>query len=398
MIARPSLLLVTLGLTLVSFGQEQCTSQQITGRWLQAHGKHIDLAEEVAHVQGSALRGGAIETIPVVVHVVYNTPAENVPTGTITNIINQLNADYQAQNADYGNARPAFLGVRGDAEIAFCLAVMDPDSNATTGITRTSTTQTWFDPSSQTDDMKSAPNGIAPWDPLHYLNIWICDISSGATGGLITAGYAYLPYAGMVGSAIDGVVLDYSYGTGVGNRRATHEVGHYLGLLHPWGDGGCGSMDGIDDTPVTDSPTYSCSNTALMKCSVLTQYENFMDYSNCPMMFTIDQVAVMSGILNGSRSELLNGSGCSDTSGVGIAEPPIDRLSVQRSENTVQVEWRQQTKDQRLLVIDGAGRVAIDATPRNSSFAVRTTDLASGIYEVVVLLDGQRLVARFSVP
>jgi len=397
MIARPSLLLATLGLALVSFAQEQCASQQITQRWLRSNGKHIDLAQEVARMQGSTLRGGGMETIPVVVHVVYNIPAENVPSGTITTIIDQLNADYQAQNSDYGNARAPFLDVRGDAEIEFCLADVDPDGNATTGITRTSTTQTWFDPDTQTDDMKSAPDGIAPWDTFHYLNIWICDISSGATGGTITAGYAYLPYGDMVGSPVDGVVLDYSYGTGATNRRATHEVGHYLGLLHPWGDGGCGSTDGVDDTPVTDSPTYSCSNTALMKCSVLTQYENFMDYSNCTMMFTTDQAAVMSGILNGSRSELLNGTGCSGTSGIGISEAPVQQLRVLHSENAVQIEWHQSAKGQRLLVIDGAGRVAIDAAPRGSSFEVPTSGLASGIYEVVLLLDGQRLVARFSV-
>mgnify|MGYP001600553289 CR=1 FL=1 len=188
MIARPFLLLTILASALSSFAQEQCISQRITERWLHAQGKQIDLAQEVAHVQGSTPRGGGMGTIPVVVHVVYNIPAENLPTGTITAIINQLNADYQAQNADYGNARPAFLGVRGDAEIEFCLADVDPDGNATTGITRTSTTQTWFNPDTQTDDMKSAPDGIAPWDPFHYLNIWICDISSGAAGGMVTKG------------------------------------------------------------------------------------------------------------------------------------------------------------------------------------------------------------------
>jgi hypothetical protein len=553
MTARPTLLLAALGLALASFAQGRCTAQEITERWLQAQGKHIDLAQEVAHMQGPTLRGGGLVTVPVAVHVVYNTPAENVPTATIMEIIDQMNLDYQALNADYGNARPDFLNARGNAGITFCLAVMDPDGNATTGITRTSTAQAWFDPDTQTDDMKSAPDGIAPWDPFHYLNIWICDISSGATGGLVTAGYAYLPYGGVVGSPIDGLVLDYSYGTGVGDRTATHEVGHYLGLLHPWGDGGCGSTDGVDDTPVTDSPTYSCSNTGLIKCSVLTQYENFMDYSNCTMMFTIDQVAVMSAILNSSRSELLNGNGCSGTeppggclptsangtsdgdfldgvslgeidntgsgstggpayhdytaqsailargdsytlqatsgaygedvlaawidmdgngifdadellgadtsssayqtmafpfivpdaaalgttvmrvrcyfpdtsvpaenngpdacvdfswgetedygititSATGIPELPADRLAVQRSGNAVRIQWRQQAKDQRLLVIDGAGRILIDAAPRNTSFTLPISHLAVGPYEVMVLLDGQRQVARFSIP
>ncbi|MBK8471650.1 MAG: hypothetical protein IPL33_05335 [Sphingobacteriales bacterium] len=34
---------------------------------------------------------------------------------------------------------------------------------------------------------------------------------------------------------------------------AVHEVGHYLGLRHIWGDGDCTQDDGIDDTPDADA-------------------------------------------------------------------------------------------------------------------------------------------------
>ena len=310
MIGKTTLALLSIAASSVAIAQEHCTSHTITERWLQTQGLHIDLAQEAAQLEQLGLRGGGVQTVPVVVHVVYNTASENVSDAIVQTAIAQMNADYQAMNSDYDNVRAVFAGSRANAMIDFCLATMDPDGNPTTGITRFQTSRTWFDPETQTDDMKFGPYGTAAWNTTQYLNIWICDISSGATGGLVTAGYAYLPFGGMVGSPIDGLVLDYNYGTGAGDRTATHEVGHYLGLDHPWGNGNCSPGDGISDTPATDQPSFSCSNQNLMRCSTLTQYENFMDYSNCTMMFTTGQAAVMSGVLNGSRSALFNSSGC----------------------------------------------------------------------------------------
>jgi len=293
--------------------QERCTTHTITQRWLEQHGQSTDLARAAKKAHKGERKGGGTSTIPVAVHVVWNNPAENVSDALILDMIATMNEDYQAQNGDWDDVRPAFANDRANPDILFCLAQTDPNGNATTGITRTQTTETWFDPDNETDDMKSAPDGIAGWDAESYLNIWICDITSGATGGLVTAGYAYLPFGGVVGSDIDGLVIDYDYGLGNGARTATHEVGHYLGLLHPWGDGGCGSDDGIDDTPVTDEATFSCANTNLMNCGQLTQYENFMDYADCSLMFTNDQSAEMNGILNGARAGLLNTNACGTT-------------------------------------------------------------------------------------
>jgi len=46
------------------------------------------------------LRKAAPITIPVVVHVVYKTPAENISTAQIKSQIKVLNKDYRAKNAD----------------------------------------------------------------------------------------------------------------------------------------------------------------------------------------------------------------------------------------------------------------------------------------------------------
>lgn len=284
-------------------------AEVITRRHLIAQGGSGDLAPALRQVPRGRARGGT-QTVPVVVHVVWNTAAENVPDASITQMIDQMNQDYQQANADLSSVRPAFTGVIGNGGMEFCLATVDPNGNPTTGITRTQTSETWFDPDTETDDMKSPPKGISPWDPDHYLNIWVCDITSGATGGTVTVGYAYLPVGGVVGSGIDGLVIDYDYGLGAGERTATHEIGHYFGLLHPFDNGNCTDSDGFSDTPTTNSPTFSCSNTNLMKCGVLTQYENFMDYASCSVMFTDQQAASMQGVLNGARASLLNSPAC----------------------------------------------------------------------------------------
>ncbi len=309
--------------------QERCTSHTLTQRWLQEQGRPTDIQQVIRSTAKGERKGGGTPTVAVAVHVVWNNAAENVSDALIQDMLTTLNEDYQAQNSDYDQVRATFLNDRGNPDIQFCLAQVDPNGAPTTGITRTQTTQTWFDPDAETNDMKSAPDGIAPWNTEEYLNIWICDISSGATGGFVTAGYAYLPVGGMVGSDIDGLVLDYDYGIGGGSRTATHEIGHYFGLDHPWADGGCASDDGMDDTPTTDEPTFSCANTNLMNCSQLTQYENFMDYADCEVMFTNDQSAYMNSILNGARSGLLNNNAC----GTVVTGPCIPTSSGGTSEN-----------------------------------------------------------------
>ncbi|MCC7503532.1 MAG: hypothetical protein IT229_13450 [Flavobacteriales bacterium] len=309
----PFLLLLPLFSTSVS-AQDRCTAHTLTQRFLNDQGLSTDIGRALDKLPAGNLKAGGSLTVPVAVHVVWNISAENVSNATITDMIATMNEDYQGLNSDFGNVRATFTGAQGVPNITFCLAQFDPNGNATTGITRTQTSDTWFDPDLETNDMKSAPSGIAPWDPDRYLNIWICDIASGLGGGLITTGYAYLPVGGMVGSNIDGIVIDYNYGLDAGARTATHEAGHYLGLEHPWGtNGGCVDDDGFTDTPDTEGPTFSCSPTNQTSCGVLTQYENFMDYSNCSCMFTDQQGAQMTNVLTGVRSSLLSSNGCNTT-------------------------------------------------------------------------------------
>jgi len=290
--------------------QHDCAAHRFTAQYLSEQGLAGPVAEHLPRV-APVERGGSF-TIPVVVHVVWNTSAENIPTSAINAIIDELNRDYAQANTDLSSVRSSFQGVIGNVGFQFCLAQVDPQGNPSTGIVRVQTSDTWFDPETQTNAMKSAPLGSPAWNTSQYLNIWVCDITSGSTGGFITVGYAYLPVGGVVGSSIDGLVIDYNFGMDVGARTATHEIGHYFGLQHTFDDGGqCTNTDGFSDTPTSNSPTYSCNNTGLVKCNVLTQYENFMDYSPCTAMFTDQQASYMQGVLTGVRSGLLNNNACS---------------------------------------------------------------------------------------
>ena len=124
----------------------------------------------------------ALRTIPIVVHVVHNTsnPAENVSDALIYDMLNILNETFRAQNANISNVRPIFQPDTADTHIEFCLASKDPSGAATTGITRTVTTEDWYDKDNgETNKMKdSGTGGKSGWPSTDYLNIWICNINS----------------------------------------------------------------------------------------------------------------------------------------------------------------------------------------------------------------------------
>jgi hypothetical protein len=253
----------------------------------------------------------AIINIPVVVHVVYRTTAENISQARIQSQIDVLNTDYAGLNADSTNIPSAFKSLFGKSEIRFCLAQRDPSGNATTGILRVQTTQTSF---STNDGVKSASTGGSDaWDRSKYLNLWVCNLGGGVLG------YAQFP-GGT--AATDGVVIGYPYfGVTSGQyglgRTASHEVGHWLGLYHIWGDDGtaCTGSDNVGDTPNQAGPNYGCVSFPHVTCSNGPNgdmFMNYMDYGDdaCLVMFSAGQVAVMTNVLNGSRAALKTSNGC----------------------------------------------------------------------------------------
>ena len=119
----------------------------------------LETREFVARYGFQGLRTG-VARIPVVVHVIWNTPAQNISDAQIQSQIDILNADFRRTNSDAGNVPMVFSGVAADVRIEFALAVRDPNCGSTTGITRTNTNIIGFTQYTMPDDrMKSTAQG-----------------------------------------------------------------------------------------------------------------------------------------------------------------------------------------------------------------------------------------------
>ena len=277
-----------------------------------------------------------IYTIPVVFHVLYNVPSENIHDSLLQNQIEVLNRDYRRMNADSVNTRNIFKPRAGDARIQFELAKIDPQGKPTNGIVRKSTSvASWGTASSINNSMKySSSNGDDGWNPSKYLNIWVCDLTYKNQDGLL--GFAYPPYghpswtsSSWVSDPDQGVVLHYKIvgrnnpqantsllATSNMGRVAVHEVGHFFGLRHIWADdqysfNKCNVDDYIDDTPLQGvGSNFNCDKN-LNSCieankDMPDMVENYMDYSShqCQNLFTKRQVITMRNAISQFRKDL----------------------------------------------------------------------------------------------
>ena len=235
-------------------------------------------------------------TIPIVFHIITDgSGITNVPQSVVQDQLDQLNLDFRNLS---GSSYP----VASDIEVEFCLAKVDTngDELSEPGINRV----TIFGAgpfSSGTFESTIKPMTI--WNPDDYYNVWVGDVS----GGLL--GYAQFPSSsGLSGipdtaglANTDGCVVLYTTLGSIANpngspsaaynkgRTLTHETGHWLGLKHIWGDGGCAFDDYCADTPLSDSYNLDCPD--VTKCGSVDMVENYMDYTDdiCMNTFTEDQ-------------------------------------------------------------------------------------------------------------
>ena len=282
-----------------------------------------------------------IYTIQVVFHVVYNNTVQNLDDKYILSQLEELNACFRRKNADTIDTREIFLPVAADAGIEFELAKLDPFGNPTSGIVRKSSSLPTFGQFpinlSNADRVKEELYGSRVWDPDKYLNIWICDLSANGFDALL--GYAYPPTNAenwnsnsFSTSNKQGVVVHYKVvgqdnprSLSTGSKTLIHEVGHYLGLRHIWGDGsrnqGCNVDDFMDDTPNSRAATNGCNigqNSCINNPGDLPDMiENYMDYSDgvCQNMFTEQQVEQMRSNLTLFRSGIAT---------VRYPDPPVE--------------------------------------------------------------------------
>lgn len=316
----PFLLLTQLAITPL-MAQRNCSSHDHMVEMLQNDPEFAQRRQQIEnhsadYVANPSKQVRVLKTIPVVVHVVYNTAAQNISTAQIQSQINVLNQDFRKLNADISSVPSAFTGLAADCEIEFCLAQRTPSGAATTGIVRVQTSTTSF---SSNNNVKFASSGGSnAWDATKYLNIWVAPLS----GGLL--GYAQFPGGS---AATDGVVCNHSAfgttGTAAApfnkGRTATHEVGHWLNLFHIWGDDGtsCSGSDQVNDTPNQADQNYGCPSFPAVSCSNGPNgdmFMNYMDYTDdaCMFMFTNGQKARMNALFatGGSKASLLTSLGC----------------------------------------------------------------------------------------
>jgi hypothetical protein len=320
------LVLAAFVLAFSGYAQRNCGTMEVLEQMMKEDPlleERMTMIEE--HTQNALLNQTEVSgviTIPVVVHVLYRTSAQNISDAQINSQIAVLNNDFRRLNADITNTPGIFSGVASDVEIQFCLATIDPSGNATTGITRKSTTKSSFGTNNSVKF--NSQGGTNAWPRDSYLNIWVCNIG----GGIL--GYAQFPGGA---AATDGVVCGYQYFGTIGTatapfnlgRTATHEVGHWLNLRHIWGDGGCSVDDFVNDTPLAGAPNYTgspCTFPGPNTCNTGTgdqpdMFQNYMDYSDdgCMNLFTAGQKSRMRAIFDvgGFRAPLLNSVGCGGT-------------------------------------------------------------------------------------
>ncbi len=289
--------------------------------------------------QSFSTDGVTIYQIPVVVHVVHNGEAEGVGTNiSESQILSQiavLNEDFRKLNADSVNIPAAFKSLYSDIGFEFVMAKRNPNNQTTNGITRTQGSKTLW---GMADDVALKSQNY--WPSEDYLNFWIAPLSASFLG------WAQFPQSDILdgldppyNATTDGIVITYNAFGSIDKdpaanlqsrfnlgRTTTHEIGHFFGLRHIWGDGGCGIDDYVTDTPIAEDSHLACPSLGgvTVTCSTQDMYMNFMDYvdDDCMNIFSTGQKDRMLIIMENSPRRL------SLTTSLGLFPPNSEDLAI----------------------------------------------------------------------
>ncbi len=246
-----------------------------------------------------------IKYIPVVFHVIHNDGMENITQAQIMDQMRILNEDFRKIAGTNGGRSTNPLA--SDMEFEFRLAQLDPNGNRHDGINRIK--------SNLTDNAGNNVKNLIRWPSTKYLNVWVVktiNINTGTAGTVL--GFAQFPTDLASSPNTDGIVMraDYLGNIQTGNtnnagRTLTHEVGHWVGLYHPF-QSGCAGMtanncnsggDGVCDTPPVSAANFGSACDAVKNsCTgdnpdLPDMLKNYMDYMDgkCTDVFTIGQKA-----------------------------------------------------------------------------------------------------------
>lgn len=226
----------------------------------QERGMSLELSNREETLEIELRQAAATEeyeyVLPVIFHVLYRVPEDDVPVGYLSSCLERVNELYRDGPVDMN--------------LKFVLATHDPNGQLLEepGVRRE------FREGLPMDMFDFVGNKFGDcawiWDPKEYINVVIFDSKSILSG---CAHFPYLPesvvlpgvlfsdwYADHLPDAhvhcvawnrshmfsryeLLGVIFDYDVFT------LAHEMGHYLGLLHPFVDGKGNFGDYCDDTP-----------------------------------------------------------------------------------------------------------------------------------------------------
>ncbi|MCW3084928.1 MAG: hypothetical protein JWP12_2294 [Bacteroidetes bacterium] len=303
------------------------------------------IAEHDADVNAGRSSEVVSYTIPVIIHIINAGTAvgsgANITLAQAQSEIAILNADYAGTNTDITSVPSAFTGVKaGNTGVQFCLAKVSPTGTvlAEVGVERISyVARGWTDPNTFADatSLQNYFDGtIKPatiWDPTKYLNVWVAQVDGSGLLGYASfpAGTGLTGLSGVETATTSGVVINEKAWGNIGTaatgaynkgRTATHEIGHWLGLRHIWGDGTC-ATDYCNDTPPAQTSNYGCP-THPYNVGVCTgnttgeMFMNYMDYVDdaCMYMFSANQATrIQTTMANGTYRIGLNTSGKCNT-------------------------------------------------------------------------------------
>ncbi|MDH3652250.1 MAG: M43 family zinc metalloprotease [Saprospiraceae bacterium] len=360
-----------------------------------AQSRCVSLQSSSAHELSLSrnLNNDSLLTIPIVFHNLFRLSDQRIGEEQTLAQLDILNADFQRSNKDTIKTPTAFLKVAANCKINFCLTNVDSEGKSFSGINFKQTQQAEIGLSD--DYYRNNQGGQSPWDPTRYLNIWVCEITEGGS----IAGFANS--TSSTSQLNEGVVIDYRFfgidGTAVppfdGGRTLTHEIGHWLGLNHIWGDAvDCTADDGLEDTPVQLISYEGCPIFPQVSCGSEDMFMNFMDLTDdaCMNLFTQDQKSMMRQTLMEKKPLLLEAKFCELSVGTFDFESTL-KLDLFPNPARERIYWEDGHNFTSVEIINMRGQLMVSSSEQHF---VEIGQLSSGLYFLIAFsTDGKRVGA-----